>query len=627
MSSRFDDEKEKLRRKKFLSRVFFFIFVTIVLYAVLISRFAWLQIFEYENFVTKAESNRMTETSHPPRRGMIYDRNGVVLAQNEPMYSLELTPAKVVGLNKTIEALSGIIEITPRDKKKFFRLKDELPRLSPVPLKINLTDKEVAVFTAQAWKFPGVEVRSRLHRSYPQGSATAHVVGYIGRISQKDQNLLKDRGDDRDYEGTLNIGKSGLELSYEKELHGLPGFEQIEVRASGRPIRSLAKSEAVPGNNLVLSLDVGLQKEIYRALNGRRGAVVAIEPKTGGILAFVSSPSFDPNAFVDGIDFDTWDSLNKNPDKPLLNRPLQGTYPVGSTYKPFLALAAVETGARDARKVIYDSGTFTLGNHVFRDSTKGRGYGPVDLHRSIVVSSDVYYYSLAHEMGIDRIHDFMVPWGFGQITGIDLRGEFRGILPSTEWKKKRYKKPWLAGETISAGIGQGYNNFTILQLAHAVATLANDGVVMRPHLVKQIVNAQSGESVPVAQEPEGKIPLKKENLALVKSAMHEVTKKGTARSIFGSAPYEVAGKTGTAQVLGIKQGAFYDAGKIKAEHRDHSLFIAFAPYRDPKIALAIIVENGGFGAAAAAPLARVILDYYLTEDSRSESKKPEGQKK
>lgn len=526
--TRYHDEKEKGFRQLFKRRSWVFLGVMLLFYAILAGRFAYLQIYQYEDFVYKAESNRITETALPPQRGVIYDRNGERLAINEPMYSLELIPAKVYRLNNTIDEISKIIEIRPSDRKRFNRMKDELPRLSPVPLKINLTDTEVAKFTAQAWRFPGVEVRSRMHRAYPQGEVAAHVVGYIGRISERDQRQLKERGEDGDYEGTLNIGKSGLELSYESTLHGDPGFEKVEVRASGRPIRTLSKTEPVEGKNLSLSLDMGLQREIYKELNGRRAAVVAIEPKTGEILAFVSSPSFDPNLFVDGIDFDTWDSLNKDPDLPLMNRALQGTYPIGSTYKPFLALAALETKTRDPNKVIQDTGTFTLGNHVFRDSTRGRGYGPVDMKRSIVVSSDVYYYSLAQEMGIDKIHDFMKPWGFGQITGIDLKGEFRGILPSKEWKMRRYKKNWLAGETSSCGIGQGYNNFTILQLAHAVATLANDGVVMKPHLVKKTVDATTGEEKLIASEPVATIPLKKENLALVKSAMHEVTKRGTA---------------------------------------------------------------------------------------------------
>lgn len=465
-----------------------------------------------------------------------------------------------------------------------------------------------------------------MHRSYPAGKDAAHVVGYIGRISQRDQTRLEESGRGNDYTGTLNIGKTGIELSYEDVLHGKPGFEQIEVRASGRPIRSLSMTQPQSGNNLVLTLDMGLQREIMKELDDRRGTVIAIEPATGDVLAFVSNPSFDPNLFVDGIDQETWDSLNQDEDKPLMNRALRGTYPIGSTFKPFMALAALEMKVRDPKRVINDNGHFQLGNHVFRDSTRGRGYGPVDMHRSIVVSSDVYYYSLAQEMGIDRIHDFMKPFGFGQITGIDLVGEARGILPSREWKQRRFKQRWAQGDTISIGIGQGYNAFTILQLAHAVATLANDGIVMKPHLVKKIINSKTGEEEIVAKNPVDVIPLKKENVNFIKRAMQDVTQKGTGRAIFAGAPYTVGGKTGTAQVLGIKQGETYNKNKIKERHRDHSLFIAFAPVDKPKIALAIMVENGGFGAAAAAPLARKILDYYLIEQNKDKDSSEEAGK-
>lgn len=626
MKKRVKEEESKLRLQ-FSRRGLFFFFVTLLLYSILICRFVWLQVVQYDEFVVKAEANRKTETAHAPRRGVISDKNGEILASNEPIYTLEITPAKTPGFRKTLEELSKVISISRTDKKRFYRLKEELPRLSPVPIKSNLTDEEVARFTAQAWRFPGVEVRSRMHRYYPQGADAAHVVGYIGRINQKDQARLEESGKGRDYTGTLNIGKTGIELSYEDYLHGKPGFEEIEVRASGRPIRSLSTSAPQSGRNLVLTLDMGLQREITKELEGKRGTVIAIEPKTGDILAFVSHPSYDPNLFVDGIDYDTWNALNADEDRPLMNRALRGTYPIGSTFKPFMALAALETKSRDPKKIIYDNGHFQLGNHVFRDSTKGRGYGPVDMHRSIVVSSDVYYYSLAQDMGIDKIHDFMKPFGFGQITGIDLVGEARGILPSKEWKKRRFKKPWLTGDTISIGIGQGYNSFTILQLAHAVATLANDGVVMQPHLVKKIVNSTTGEEEIIAKDPVDVIPLKKENVQLIKNAMHDVTVKGTGRAIFAKTPYTVAGKTGTAQVLGIKQGATYDKDKIKERHRDHSLFIAFAPVEKPEIALAIMVENGGFGAAAAAPLARKILDYYLVQQKEKDKEKTEEAQK
>jgi penicillin-binding protein 2 len=436
------------------------------------------------------------------------------------------------------------------------------------------------------------------------------MIGYIGRISQRDQERIDKLPDAADYNGTQYIGKVGVEQSYESELHGSTGYEEVETTAGGRAVRRLSSTPASPGNNLVLSIDIKLQEIVERAFGDRRGALIAIEPKTGDVLAFVSKPGFDPNLFVEGIDPKNWDELNNDPDKPLLNRALRGTYPIGSTYKPFLALGALESGKRRAETVIQDNGVFVFGNHRFRDSAKVPN-GPVNMHRSIVVSSDVYYYTLANEMGVNLIHDTMKPWGFGQITGIDVEGEQRGILPSTEWKEKRFKQKWFPGETISIGIGQGYNAFTLLQLAHATANLANGGVVMKPHLVKAIEDPSTGERRLTVPAESYRIPVKPEHLSLVTEAMVGVNTSGTGRVVFAGAPYRVAGKTGTAQVVGIKQNEKYVEARMKERHRDHSLYIAFAPADDPKIALAVIVENGGFGARAAAPIARQAIDYWL----------------
>jgi penicillin-binding protein 2 len=375
-------------------------------------------------------------------------------------------------------------------------------------------------------------------------------------------------------------------------------------------VRSLSRTPPVAGSNLVLSIDIRLQKLVEEWFGDRRGALVAIEPKTGDIVALVSKPTFDPNLFVDGIDPQTWQTLNEDPDKPLMNRPLRGAYPPGSTYKPFMALAALTSGARTPEATISDPGYFQLGNHRFRDS-KPEGHGTVNLQKSIVVSSDTYYYKLAYDMGVDAIHAFMKPWSFGQLTGIDIENEATGILPSTEWKMKRYRQKWFPGETPSIGIGQGYNAFTILQLAHATATLANDGVVMRPHVVQAIEDPATRRRTPTVPAESYRIPLRPEHLQLVKSAMVEVNRLGTGRLAFAGAEYVAAGKTGTAQVIGIKQNEKYDARRVAERFRDHSLFIAFAPVDDPKLALAVIVENGGFGAQAAAPIARKVFDYYL----------------
>jgi len=595
---------------QFRARVLVALVVVALCFLILLGRFAWLQIIKHEDYLAKAESNRIAVLPIVPNRGLIKDRNGVVIAKNYSAYTLEITPSKVEDLEATIEELGKIVEIQPVHKRRFKKLREETRRFDSIPIRTRLSDEEVARFSAQRWRFPGVELRARLFRQYPMGSVGAHMIGYIGRISQRDQERIDRMEDAADYAGTQYIGKVGVEQSYEHELHGTTGYEEVETTAGGRGVRTLSRTTATPGNNLTLSIDIKLQELAEKAFGDRRGALIAIEPKTGDVLAFVSMPSFDPNLFVEGIDPKSWDELNTDPDKPLLNRALRGTYPIGSTYKPFMALAALETGKRRADTVINDTGVFMLGNHRFRDSAKVP-HGAVNLHKSIVVSSDVYYYSLANEMGVNLIHDFMKPWGFGQITGIDVEGEQRGILPSTEWKEKRFKQKWFAGETISIGIGQGYNAFTLLQLAHATANLANRGVVMKPHLVKQVENPITGEARLTVPKESYRIPLKPEHVKLVTDAMVDVNLSGTGRLAFAGVPYRVAGKTGTAQVVGIKQGERYNEARMKERHRDHSLFVAFAPAEDPKVAVALIVENGGFGARAAAPIARQVIDYVL----------------
>lgn len=584
--------------------------LVLVCFGILGARFFYLQVVRYPAFHAQAEDNRIALVPVPPRRGLIYDRNGVLLADNVPDYTLEIAPGQVENVERTIDDLAQVIEIGPGDRRRFRRLLEDSRNYDSVPIRTRLSDEELARFAAIRYRFPGVEIRARLFRTYPLGETASHVVGYIGRISQADKRRLEEHELLSEYAGTTHIGKIGVEQSYEEKLHGRAGVEQVEVSAGGRTVRSLSRTPPVAGSNLVLSIDVRLQQLAEEWFGDRRGALVAIEPKTGDVVAFVSKPLFDPNLFVDGIDVPTWQALNEDPDKPLLNRPLRGTYPPGSTYKPFMALAALTTGARTPEFTISDPGYFMLGNHRFRDSRPG-GHGTVNLHKSIVVSSDTYYYKLAYDMGVDAIHDFMKPWGFGQLTGIDLENETTGILPSTEWKMRRYKQKWHPGETPSVGIGQGYNAFTILQLAHATATLANDGVVMRPHLVRAIEDPVTRQRTLTVREPSRRIELSPAHLRLVKSAMVDVNRFGTSRMAFKGAEYVAAGKTGTAQVIGIRQGERYDARRIAERHRDHSLFMAFAPADEPRLAVAVIVENGGFGAQAAAPIARKVFDYYL----------------
>jgi len=602
------DSGEELRRVRVRLGVLWML--VLACFGLLAARFLYLQVFRYEDFQAQAEDNRIALVPIPPQRGLIYDRNGVLLADNIPAFTLEIVPNRAGDVERTIDALSQVVEVTARDRRRFKRLLEDAKNYESIPIRTRLTDEELAKFAAAKFRFPGVEIRARLFRTYPMGEVASHAIGYIGRISADDKRRLDERDELAEYAGSTHMGKVGVELSYEDHLHGQAGAEEVEVSAGGRTVRTLSRTAATPGSNLILSIDIRLQKLVEEWFGDRRGALVAIEPASGEVIAFVSKPTFDPNLFVDGIEPQVWSALNEDPDKPLLNRPLRGTYPPGSTYKPFMALAALTSGARTPQTVISDPGYFQLGAHRFRDSRPG-GHGSVDLHKSIVVSSDTYYYKLAYDMGVDAIHDFMKPWGFGQLTGIDLDSEATGILPSNAWKMKRYKQKWLPGETPSIGIGQGYNAFTILQLAHATATLAADGVVMKPHVVKAIEDPLRRERTPVVQTAQARLALRPEHLALVKSAMVDVNRFGTSHAAFAGAEYTSAGKTGTAQVIGIKQNEKYDARRIAERFRDHSLFMAFAPAEAPRLALAVIVENGGFGAQAAAPIARRVFDYYL----------------
>lgn len=606
-----DFQKDDQDLKPFKKRLVFLFGLVIFCFAILVCRFAWLQIINQITYTEKAERNRtVTVTLHGPR-GIIVDRNNEILAQNKMVYSLEITPDKVRDINQTIDDLSHIITITHADRRRFKRLREDLQRYDSVPIRQGLTHQEVADFIAQQWRFPGVEINQRQYRYYPQGETGSHFLGYIGSLSQSDQKRLKQEGTLENYDGERTIGKVGLERSYETQLHGIPGHETLEITAGGHAVRSLNLTPPTAGKNLRLTIDMNLQRVIEDAFKDKQGAVIAIEPKTGEILAFVSMPTYDPNLFPGGIDPESWNELNNSEAKPLFNRAIRGVYPIGSTYKPFMALAGLETGATSPDYILNDTGVFMLGNHKFRDAS-GVPKGPLNLRRSLAVSSDVYYYWLATKLGVDSIYTFMKPWGFGQKTGIDLIGEQTGILPNREWKEKRIRQPWVIGDTPSIGIGQGYNSFTLLQLAHAVATLANRGIVMTPHLVKEIQDPVSGQITLVAKESTNTIPLKSSNIETVINGMIDVTKIGTGRGVFAKFPYDVAGKTGTAQVVSVAQDENFKTKKLRRRHQDHALFIAFAPANKPMIALAVLVENGGFGARAAAPIAKAAIDYWLT---------------
>lgn len=607
------EDLERFRKRLTIAGIF-----VLLCFLIIFSRLAWLQIFRHDYYNTRAEENRISLVPIIPNRGLILDRNGIVLARNYSAYTLEITPSKIVGdLDSAIDELATVIDVQAKDRRRFSKLLEETRNFESVPLRTRLSDEEVAKFIANRFRFPGMDIKARLYRQYPRGSFASHLLGYIGRVNDRDLTRIADAEQDANYRGTDHFGKTGLEQHYEFELHGDTGFEQIEVDAGGHAVRTLERTPPVPGNNLMLTIDAKLQEIAEKAFGERRGALVAIEPASGGILALVSVPNYDPNLFVDGIGTADWEALNNSPDKPMLNRAIYGTYPPGSTFKPFMALAALSYGKRRPEQAIVDPGYFTFGNHTFRDDKKG-GHGLVDMYKSIVESCDTYYYMLANDLGIDNISNFMRQFGFGQKTGIDLgvagNAEAEGVLPSQEWKRTRFKKPeqqkWYAGETISIGIGQGYNAYTPIQLAQATAGLANDGVMYRPHLVQSIVSARDGTRVTPVPDPPTMIPLRQEHIDVIKRAMVGVNTEGTGARAFANAGYVAAGKTGTAQVYSLK-GAQYKERDVKATLRDHALFIAFAPADQPRIALAVLVENGGFGAQSAAPIARQILDYYL----------------
>jgi penicillin-binding protein 2 len=585
--------------------------VVVLCFFTLLGRFVYLQVVQHKHFATLAEANRIDIQPEAPNRGIITDRNGVVLASNYSAYTLELNPQKIPDLDAAIDEIAKIVEISSRDRRRFKRLLEEFRTNDSLPLKSRLTDEEVARVAANRYRLPGVEIKARLFRQYPFGEVASHVVGYIGRISQGEKERIETQGLTANYKGSDYIGKVGIELSYERELHGTAGATEVEVDASRRVIRTLSRKPSVTGNNLQLSLDIRLQKIAEEAFGSKRGALVAIDPTTGDVLAFVSKPGYDPNLFVDGIDPQNWDLLNTSIDKPLLNRPLRGAYPPGSTYKPFMALMAQELGIRTAQQTISDPGFFRLGGGYWRDDKAG-GHGAVDLVKSIIVSCDTYYYQVAAEADIDDWAAFMRQFGFGQKTGIDIDGELTGILPDRAWKAKyRPKDPKLhVGDQVSLGIGQGFNTFTPLQMAYATSVLANRGVAFRPHLVKSVQDARTSEYRLTQPAPAYTIPLKPAHVDAVLKGMAGVVTDGTGRTAFLKAKYASGGKTGTAQVFGLR-GGDYVASQVAERLRDHAWYIALAPLDKPTIALVAFVENGGFGAEAAAPIAKKVMDAYF----------------
>ena len=592
----------------------------VIFFSILLARFFYLQVTQHNEFSGQASSNRITLIPTPPVRGEIVDINGVPLAKNYPVFSLEVIPSRIEGkMEDVIEALKKYVDITPTDLKRFKKYRESYRKFENIPLKLRLTDEETARLSVHLREFKGVEVNSRTFREYPYGKLTSHFLGYIGRISDKDKEMLEEEGLTALYRGSTHIGKSGLEKYYEHQLHGIPGYQEVEKDAYGNIVRVLKNVPSKMGQTLRLGMDIRMQQEADRILGDRRGALVAINPQDGTVLAFVSKPSFDPNLFIDGIDSDTWKMLNDDWKKPLINRVTQGLYPPGSTFKPFMGMALLESGKITQNTIVPAPGAWSIpgSRHIFRDSVRS-GHGSANLSKAIQVSSDTFFYRLGYEMGIDKTSPYLAQFGFGQKTGIDLPSEYVGVLPSREWKAKRFAKSsdptakeWRAGEMVSVSIGQGYNAYTPLQMAHATASLANNGVVHQPHLVKEILDFGARKITRINPNPERQIPFKADNFEYVKRAMEKVLKPGgTAHRIGGGLSYTMGGKTGTAQVVQIKQGGRYNAAALREQHRDHAWFISFAPLEKPEIAIAVILENGGWGAYAA-PLAREMTDFYM----------------
>lgn len=584
--------------------------IILLLLLLLLLRLAQLQIVDHAHFTTLSRDNRVKVEPLPPTRGLIYDRNGVILAQNVPTHSLEIIPERVKDLEWTLRELGRIITISDNDRKRFERLKSHQRRFESIPIRVQLSDEEVARFAVNRHLFPGVDIRAKLLREYPLRDVTAHVLGYVGRINKQELQTI----DNSSYSGTTHIGKNGIEKYYEETLHGEVGLQQVEINALGRVIRILESDPPVPGADLHLTLDSALQRVAMDAFGEENGAAVAIDPRNGDILALVSKPGFDPNLFVEGISSKEYSALQSSDAKPLFNRAIRGQYPPGSTVKPFIGLGGLENGVITASQKKYCPGYYQLPNHShkYRDWKKV-GHGPVDLYDSIIQSCDVYYYDLAQQMGIDMLADYLAPFGFGQKTGVDITGELGGLLPSREWKRRSKNQPWYPGETLITGIGQGYFLTTPLQLASATATLANRGIRLRPRIVRSI--QLNGEPEPREQPTREQLRIARKSEShwdSVFEAMLKVTEgaRGTARLIRNE-HYHIAGKTGTAQVFTIKQEETYDEEKLDKKMFDHALFIAFAPAEAPRIAVAVIVENGSHGGSVAAPIAKAIMDHYL----------------
>jgi penicillin-binding protein 2 len=597
----------------FTTRAIVISILMLLLATILLARLFYLQVVEFERYSTLSKNNRISVVPRAPVRGLIFDRNGVPIARNVPSYTLEIVPDQVEDMDKLLDELGKLVRLSDYDLKSFHEDVRRHARFDNILLRSQLSDREAARFAVNRYRFEGVHLSARLERSYPQQESGAHVVGYVGRISQRDLEKV----DTNKYRGINFLGKTGIEAFYEDVLRGESGFDQVETNAHGRVVRTIASTPPVPGKNIYLSIDSRLQRVAEQALDGYRGALVAIKPATGEVLAFASTPSYDPNAFVNGISTKDYAALRDSLDTPLLNRALRGRYAPGSTIKPFMGMLGIQA-RQSPTKTVFCPGFFTLtkGGHRFR-CWKHSGHGNMDMHDAIVQSCDVYFYDLAHHLGIDTMHRELSTYGFGIKTGIDLNGESAALLPSRQWKKSLRGEPWYPGETVIAGIGQGYMLATPLQLASATAALANNGTRMKPFLKLVEEDPQTGEKLETTPAVISDHEHQEDALDLVKASMVDVTTspRGTARRIGLNSPFLIAAKTGTAQVISIKQNEKYNEEEVALRHRDHALFIAYAPADAPEIAVAVIAENGGHGGSTAGPMARKVIDFYLQAET------------
>lgn len=604
--------KDHFRESRLVNgRLLFSGLLSVIIFGIVIFRLVYLQVFEYEHFDYLSNRNRVDIEPLPPQRGLIYDRNGVLLAENIPTFSLEMVPEKVPNVDETLKELSKLLALSDEDIEAFKDRVKRQRRFHHVVIRQRLTEEEVARFSANRYRFPGVDIEGRLIRHYPQNNLFAHAVGYVGRINERDMEII----DQKDYKGTSQIGKTGIEKQYEDTLHGSVGYRQVETNVQGRIVRELMSVPSQSGDDLFLNLDINLQRVAAESLGDYNGSVVAIDPRNGGVLALVSKPDYNPNSFVSGISSKEYSELRDSPDRPLFDRALRGHYPPGSTLKPFVALAGLELGVVDVHSKTYCPGWYSLpgSSHRYR-CWKSYGHGMVDMKDAVSQSCDVYFYDLAHTLGIDRLHNFLDYFGFGHRSGIDLPNESEGLSPSSEWKRASRNQAWYPGETLISGIGQGFNQTTPVQLAHATATLAMRGISMQPQVVRATRPAGQADMNLRNSEIMNNLPMQNsQNWEDVVQAMVEVIHgaRGTARSVGKDMPFKVAGKTGTAQVFGIAQDEEYDAETIERKLHDHALFIAFAPADKPEFAVAVVVENGGSGSKVAAPIARKLIQQYF----------------